>query len=260
MENIKKILQGYQENFDKLNKQIVSLQDLVLHMKTEFSLLSRNKLENECIAKLTEVSQDNLEIFIKQRPKNCKYLDPCTTLIEKSILDILMIYIKKGAKQALKRIKNSQKYAEKYLEIGRCPDGKCMRNISDLYNTLTDLLVSSNQLSEDHTKVLFSEIRKQNLLEGNEKDETQLIAPLSNIIRLKILKILSKGGMYYTQLERQMGIKGGHFHFHLDKLIEAGYVSPDADKGPYLITTNGLKALKFIYELKENLIVIHQPT
>ena len=64
-------------------------------------------------------------------------------------------------------------------------------------------------------------------------------------------KNLRKGGKTYSQLEIQMGIKAGHLIFHLEKLINAGYVAQE--KRIYVITVNGLKALKFLFNLREEL-------
>jgi len=102
---------------------------------------------------------------------------------------------------------------------------------------------------------LFSRKHLYTIIDGGEKDDCKLLTPLSNELRIRILKVLSKGGTYYSQLEREVGLRGGHFHFHLDKLIEGGYVSQDGEKGPYIATINGLKVLKFLYELKQHVLI-----
>ena len=75
-------------------------------------------------------------------------------------------------------------------------------------------------------------------------------------LNLEILKILNKGSKYYNQLEAEVGIKGGPFHFHLKKLMKSGYVEQEGNKGPYSITLSGLKVLKFLYDLREELSLI----
>jgi len=46
-------------------------------------------------------------------------------------------------------------------------------------------------------------------------------------------------------------VKGSHLQFHLNNLVQAGYVTQEKPQGKYLITTKGLKALRFSYELSE---------
>ena len=89
------------------------------------------------------------------------------------------------------------------------------------------------------------------LSEGNEQKESALMSALANETRIKILKELSKGNMLYSQLERKLGLKGGHFHFHLKNLIRVNYIKLEEESGAYSITTNGLKAIKIIHELSK---------
>jgi DNA-binding transcriptional ArsR family regulator len=72
---------------------------------------------------------------------------------------------------------------------------------------------------------------------------------LGNENRLKILKELSKGKNYYTNLERTLGLKGGHFNFHLTQLKDVDFVEIDVKDKSYNITPKGLKALKMVIEL-----------
>jgi len=80
------------------------------------------------------------------------------------------------------------------------------------------------------------------------------MSALGNETRIKILKELSKGNMLYTQLERKLGLRGGHFHFHLNNLIKANYIIQEKETGSYSIETSGLKALKFLFELSKESI------
>lgn len=220
-------------------------------MRNEFDLINRSNIDNQCISQLTDISEDNLDTFLNERPKECPVLDQCTTLIEQSTLKTLNIYMKKGIKPALKRLDSYIIFCEKYLESGKCCEKGCMDNAIKIFSTLKDILNKNKLILDEKTKDLFSKKQEYSIIDGNEKDDCKLLTPLSNELRLKILKTLSKGGTYYTQLEREVGLKGGHFHFHLDKLIEGGYIKRQGEKGPYIITTNGLKALKFLFDLKQ---------
>ena len=255
MENIKKYFSNVDKKFEKLNKRISVLQDLILHMKTEFELLTRSKIEKECFSEMAITTDDNIKHFLDERPSNCQLLDECTIFMEKGVLKILRVFVEKGAKSAIEKINLYKQFTKTNPKIKKCPNKICLTNAIEVFKKLEQLIGSSKETSTKLTKDLFSINRELSLIEGNE-EECNLLSPLANEIRLKILKILSKGGRYYTQLEREIGLKGGHFHFHLDKLIEARYVIQEEEKGPYLITTNGLKALKFLYELKQEMILV----
>ena len=251
MENVEKILNKYGEKFDQIDKKFTVLQDLILNMKMGFDLIARSKMENESIIELTTITEDNLKYFLKERFQTCKSLDHCTTFIESSSLKILRVYMKKGPKSALKLLDSYKNYLIKYVEAGKCSDNKCMKNAIKNFKSLYEIINFSEEKALKYNRDLFSKLREYDITEESEKIECKLLSPLSNEIRLKILKILGKGGAYYAQLEREVGLKGGHFNFHLDKLIEADYVSQKDEKGPYSITTNGLKVLRFLFELRQ---------
>ena len=74
---------------------------------------------------------------------------------------------------------------------------------------------------------------------------------LGNETRIKILKELTRGSNHYSQLERILGLKGGHFNFHLKELKNAEFVEISKADKLYRITTKGLKALKFMFEISK---------
>jgi DNA-binding transcriptional ArsR family regulator len=132
-----------------------------------------------------------------------------------------------------------------------CRDESCFKNAMSAFKTLETLIENSKEVSKKFTKDLYLPKDWSGFEDIKEEEICELLAPLSNVTRLKILKNLGKGGKNFAQLERQIGIKGGHLQFHLNNLIQAGYVVQEKPQGKYLITMRGLKALKFSYELRE---------
>ncbi|MFX1273760.1 MAG: winged helix-turn-helix domain-containing protein [Promethearchaeota archaeon] len=243
------------EKFEFLNNRITFLQDLILNMKNEFDLINRTKIDNQCITELTDLSENNLDHFLAERPSDCKLLEKCTTFVEKTTMKVLNIYLKKGINPAQELLNSYINFSENYLETGKCSDKTCMENVINGYKSLQDILNSKKLITDEMTANLFSKKHLYNIIDGNEKEDSKLLTPLSNEIRIKILKVVSKGGTYYSQLEREVGIKGGSFHFHLDKLVEGGYIIQEGEKGPYIATINGLKALQFLFELKKHFLL-----
>jgi DNA-binding HxlR family transcriptional regulator len=132
-----------------------------------------------------------------------------------------------------------------------CPDERCFKNAVNTFKTLEELLEATTRASAMLTKDLYELRRRPGFEEIREEEICNLLAPLSHVIRLKILKNLEKGGKNYTQLERQIGVKSGHLQFHLNNLSQVGYVTKEKPQGRYLITIKGLKALRFSYELNQ---------
>ncbi|MGV9170803.1 MAG: ArsR/SmtB family transcription factor [Promethearchaeia archaeon] len=67
----------------------------------------------------------------------------------------------------------------------------------------------------------------------------ELITPLANEHRIKIIRALGKEPMTFTELESLVDKKGGALKHHLDQLIHEGYVVRIRVRGHYLVTVKG---------------------
>lgn len=237
--------------FEEFSNKLTSLQDIILKMKVDFDLMNRNQLKTEMYSQLIKTTEVEMNSFLDNRPSNCEVINQCTTLTEKSTIKVLRVFMEKGHKDATKLLNSFLGSIDSYLENGICRDKSCLENAKKIYIVLKNLLDSTEQQILEDFKNLFNRELEYQLSEGNEKKESTLMSALANETRIKILKELSKGNMLYTQLERKLGLRGGHFHFHLNNLIKVNYITQEKETGSYLITTRGLKALKFLFELSK---------
>lgn len=256
MENSEKILLDINKQLNELNKKFTGLQDIILNMKNEFEILKKWKIQENSLLHLTKSSDENLQFFLDNRAQDCKVLNECTTLIEKLIFRVLRTYADKGSNSALAKINQYMKMLETNPGVKLCPNNECLKNAANIFILLKDLINASNELSIKYSEelIVLEQTSKTFLEFENEEEINDLLKPLSNVVRLKILKNLSKGGKFYSQLEVEIGIKAGHLLFHIEKLIKAKYVKQEDKK--YLITLNGLKALRFLHGLKEELSIL----
>jgi len=251
--DMEKRISKIDERLEEINKNIVALQDSVLSMKTALETVTRREVEKECLAQLTSKTNENMSKFLKERPLKCSIMDRCTRQVERATSTILRAFMEQGTRSAMEQAKYYVEAATRHAKEIECPDGKCYKNAVDTFKTLEELIESATEASAKFAKNLYTPKRWPGFEEVREEEICNLLAPLSHVIRLKILKNLGKGGKNYAQLERQIGVKGGHLQFHLNNLIQAGYVTQEEPQGKYLITMKGLKALRFSYELSEAL-------
>ena len=230
-------------------KNITTLQDSILSMKTAFETVTRRGVEKECSAELTLKTNENVDKFLKERPSNCSIMDRCGRRVERATSMILRAYKEQGTKSAMEQAKHHVEAATRLHEKIECSDDRCFKNAINTFKTLGELLQATTEASGKFTKDLYTLKRWPGFEEVGEEEICNLLTPLSHVIRLKILKNLEKGGKNYAQLERQIGVKSGHLQFHLNNLTQAGYVTQERPQGKYLITIKGLKALRFSYEL-----------
>ena len=240
------------ENLKELSSKIEFLQDLILQMKYGFEILAKNKVQENFLSQITKSAIENLDFFLNERAVNCKILDKCALMTEKSVFKVLKTFVEQGSKSALQLMNSYEIFLKTPKVETVCTDHECLENANKIFKTLEELINISEVSSRQYTEDLLLFRKSLNFKEGTEEKLCRLISPLSNVIRLKILKNLSEGGKYYKDLEEHFGIKAGHLLFHLEKLIKAGYVSQENKK--YIITVNGLRVLKLLLKLSEDLI------
>jgi DNA-binding transcriptional ArsR family regulator len=254
MNDLENSLLKISEQLKELNNKINFLQDTILIMKSEMELIKKSNVQGNKLMDLTKIADENIATFLDNRPKDCQILDYCTTLMEKGTFRILRTLMEKGNEAAINKINKYINFSESSAASKACPSKECLKNATNIFRILKDLVIDSKELSLRYLEELKILDEESFFDEGSEKEVFDLLTPLSNVIRLKILKYLSKGGKLYSELEEEMGIKAGHLLFHINKLIEKRYLVQENKK--YLITTNGLKALKLLNELKKELTLI----
>jgi DNA-binding transcriptional ArsR family regulator len=78
---------------------------------------------------------------------------------------------------------------------------------------------------------------------------TIILEPLSNKQRLQMLKALCAETKTFSALSALTGLRGGNLLFHLQKLLESGMILQRHERGDYMMTEKGFKALRGISEL-----------
>ena len=253
---MRKMEKSFEQYYDKINgkleeieRKISFLQDLAIKTKTKLDLISNSIIKKNYISELTKIADEDLKSFLKSRPTDCRILDRCTTMIEKGTIKVLRIFIEKGVTAADELIDTYIEFANKPASIATCSDKLCLDKAMSIFNALKKLIQSVKKTESKSIEVLYKDNKFFDKLEGS-KGESDLMSPLSNEKRIKILKILSNGKLLYNQIEDNVGIKGGPFHFHLKKLLEAQLVEQTSEK-TYSITNKGTRALQLLFDFKE---------
>jgi len=83
---------------------------------------------------------------------------------------------------------------------------------------------------------------------SEEQIVDEMIEPLSNKQRIQIMKALSSETKTFSALSGLTGLRGGNLLFHLQKLLDCGMILQRNERGDYMITEKGYKALRGIAE------------
>lgn len=103
------------------------------------------------------------------------------------------------------------------------------------------------EITKDVRRVLAEQ--KENFTEYTVFDPetaSQMLKPLANAERLKILQALYTEGKYFTDMVDLTGLEHSPLRFHLSSLIDAGYAEQERYRGRYLITIYGKIALRLV--------------
>jgi DNA-binding transcriptional ArsR family regulator len=218
-------------------------------MKVDYDLLTRNQIRTSTNSQLIKSTEETLNYFLDNRFPDCKIINRCTTLIQKGVMKVLRVFSEGGYYEAELLINKYIDVTDSYIDNEICQDKSCLVNAKSTLTIIRDFI----QISKDNSVSDFKELLKRGnefeLFEGNEKHESKLMSVLGNETRIKILKELTKGSNYYTQLERILGLKGGHFNFHLNELKKTNFIESSEKDRLYRITSRGLKALKMLFEI-----------
>ena len=230
------------DDFEELNTKLTNLQNLILKMKVDYDFITKTP-------QLISTTEEMVNYFLDKRPPNCQIMNQCSTILQKMVMKTLRVFSESGYYKTNQLVNRYLSNIDIYAEEGNCQDNSCLTSAKLILSTIIDYLDRSNQSSLSDFRGLLKMETEFELLKGNEKLESKIMSVLGNENRLKILKELSKGKNYYTNLERTLGLRGGHFNFHLTQLKDANLVTIDTSDKSYDITPKGLKALKMVIEL-----------
>lgn len=235
------------KKLEEMNRKIDFLQDSMIALATAVEVLAGQDEEKGFLAELKAAVKSENSRIRKLSPKSCRLRDFCLSRVNKATSKVIRVYAEKGGLEALEEVRKHKEAVEKHLESSVCPDRNCMESIVDTFETLESLIKQSLELAEQRRAIL----KQWRSIEDIDEDTVaKLLSPLSNPIRIRILKNLAKGGKSYAELERAVGIKGGHLQFHLRNLIEAGYITQTVRKR-YVITHSGLRVLNNLAGLND---------
>lgn len=241
----------FDSKFEELDDKLASLQDLILKMKIDFDFIARDQNKSNIHARIVKITEDMVNKFLDNRPNNCQIITECTTYVQKRIMKVLRVYLENGFYEANGLIERYLDQITHFSENGTCLNSTCIDSVKLILITIQEFLLNSKENSISNFKELLNREDEFELFEGNEREESKLLSVLGNEYRLKILKELSKGKNYYTNLERILNLKGGHFNFHFTQLKDTKFIMINEKDKSYHITPKGLKAIKMVLELSK---------
>jgi DNA-binding HxlR family transcriptional regulator len=203
--------------------------------------LSQNRLMQYADLLNEEASED----IDKLLNTDCEKRTKCHEYFREQLAENLLIAKSRGSKEALadldERINQAGSQAEKakgtQCESCQTKFQKKLKREKRAFQTI--VLVEKTDNDNRNQEVIDVPFIVENLLE-----------PLANPARLKILVSLYEGKKSFSKLSKIMELKGGHLIFHLKKLLDSKLIAQEDNKGDYIITPKGIGAIRKILFLQ----------
>ncbi|HSV42468.1 MAG TPA: winged helix-turn-helix domain-containing protein, partial [Methanomassiliicoccales archaeon] len=117
---------------------------------------------------------------------------------------------------------------------------QCFDEVSLLFDRHVRVVRSQNTyVSDMNLRELIRQMDEEMIVK-------EVVDPLSNPLRLEIMKLMLDGSRSYTDLSVKTGLKGGNLLFHLQKLVTTGMISQNQERGDYALTEKGSKVLRYL--------------
>jgi hypothetical protein len=124
----------------------------------------------------------------------------------------------------------------------------CFQEASRLLDKQIDLMRSLKVYRES------GEVKEDISALPEETVVKEVLEPLSNKKRLQILKSLSSETRTFSALAGLTGLRGGNLLFHLQKLLDCNMIMQRSERGDYMITEKGFKALRGVANIYSSLV------
>ena len=138
-------------------------------------------------------------------------------------------------------------------ECSPCTDGACSKDAVETLHRVKVILSIHQNITNRLGHLSAEVLPPVSSSEVAPEHAEEVLAPLANAWRVKVLRVLRSGERSLTDLGRSVSLRTGHLQFHLRALMEAGYVRADRRRHLYYITTRGRMALQGVEDLASRL-------
>lgn len=178
----------------------------------------------------------------KKMAKGCHMREACKSIFSELLKrNIELIREGKVSEESVNKTRSKIKDLRAKAQYDQCSN--CFSEASRIFDKQINLMRSLNVYRESsELKDVISALPVELIVE-------QMLDPLSSRQRMQIMKALSAETKTFSALSTLTGLRGGNLLFHLQKLLDCGMIMQRSERGDYMITEKGYKALKGMFEI-----------
>ncbi|UOY10688.1 winged helix-turn-helix domain-containing protein [Methanonatronarchaeum sp. AMET6-2] len=177
------------------------------------------------------------QILDLKLPDECDLKEMCLNEFSEAFQDLYSEFQEKDI-QRIKTITENKKkeldQLEEEMPYEDCP--KCFEMVVDMVDEEVGFI------EQIYTKEIHDNLHHEGVKIEEEIVE-EILSPLSNKARLKILNTLADDSKSFSQLSDIVKLEGGNLMFHLNQLREKGFIVQKHKGGEYWITSKGKRVV-----------------
>ena len=241
-ETVTNALRELKQEVSSLKAELGRIESVIL--KERLSAVEEALSQNRLMQYADLLNEEANEDIDKLLNADCEKKTKCHKYFRENLAENLLIAKSRGSKEALAdldaRINQAGSQAEKAkgTQCESCQT-KFQRKLKREKRAFQTIVLVEKTNVDKNNQVLNVPFIVENLLE-----------PLANPVRLKILISLYEGKKNFSKLSQIMELKGGHLIFHLKKLHDSKLIAQEDNKGDYIITPKGVDAIRKILFLQ----------
>jgi DNA-binding HxlR family transcriptional regulator/predicted RecB family endonuclease len=242
-EEVTKALRALTQEVGSLKAELGRIESVIL--KDRLSAVEEALSQNRLMQYADLLNEEAGEDIDRLLNADCEKRAKCHEYFRENLAENLLIVKSRGSKEALADLDarinqiGSQVEKAKGTQCENCQTKfqKKLKREKRAFQTI--VLVEKTNDNNRNQEVIDVPFIVENWLE-----------PLANPVRLKILISLYEGKKNFSKLSQIMELKGGHLIFHLKKLLDSRLIAQEDNKGDYIITPNGVDAIRKILFLQ----------
>lgn len=177
----------------------------------------------------------------KNMSKNCHMREACKSIFSELLKrNAEQVRDGKVSAESISKIRSKLKDLRENARYDQCVS--CFSEASRILDKQVDIMHSLNIYNDK------GELNEIIPMLSDERMVDDMLEPLSNKQRIQIMNALLSETKTFSALSSLTGLRGGNLLFHLQKLLSCGMILQRNERGDYMITEKGYKALRGIAE------------
>jgi DNA-binding MarR family transcriptional regulator len=195
------------------------------------------------------------DLLIMNEGSECQLKQQCTQSLEDVVERSIEAFGRDDYQSALEMLTSTRSLI--CNDGSPCLDDDCSRVASESLGKIRSIMLLYIKVAngmEVDGKGPFTGPSTIRAHEISPEDTERMLSPLSNALRIRVLRMLTEEDHSLSEISRKLDLKTGHLLFHIRALKENDFISTDRKNKRYSLTIKGRTAMRCLDDMMGKLI------